>query len=50
MIYVMVIFGKIEIFDHVLKWMTYNVYTGSYISIFELISFRVTPMNFLKIK
>lgn len=33
----MVIFGKIEIFDHVLKWMTYNVYTGSYISIFELI-------------
>lgn len=48
----MVIFGKIEIFDHVLKWMTYNVYTGSYIwlSIFELISFRVTPMNFFKIK
>lgn len=48
----MVIFGKIEIFDYVLKWMIYNVYIGSYIwlLIFELIFFRVILMNFLKIK
>lgn len=50
MIYVMVIFGKIEIFDYVLKWMIYNVYIGSYILIFELIFFRVILMNFFKIK